>query len=282
VWSCGKTTGFCSGHFAALGIKGGPVNGSFVKPRQLPLSEGEIHELKRWNTPTIYNGWEQITRHDAGRDAFNLEPVRDYMPHMGPMAGYAVTVVCEPGNSRHPRTNPKAWSEYRRYLASIPGPKIVVVQDLDKPRLYGAFWGEVTSNFHRALGCVGTIIDGGIRDTDEMNAAGFKALARGTCVGHAYSCPVKWGVAVKVFGRAIKPGQLIHADKHGFLAVPFGDEKRLLEAAKFMDENECRTIIAAARDTAGWAPESICDALDRAGGEFKQAAQERFGREGEW
>ena len=57
------------------------------------LSEGELHELKRWNTPTIYNGWEQITRANIARDAFNLEPVRDYMPQMGPMAGYAVTVA---------------------------------------------------------------------------------------------------------------------------------------------------------------------------------------------
>jgi regulator of RNase E activity RraA len=251
--------------------------------KEIPrLSDGELHELRRWNTPTIYNGWEQITKHNAARDAFNLEQVRDYMPHMGPMAGYAVTVVCEPGNPRHPKKNPQAWSQYRRYLASLPGPKIVVVQDLDKPRMIGAFWGEVTSNFHRALGCVGTIIDGGIRDLDEMNAAGFKALARGMCVGHAHSCPVRWGVTVEVFGRKIRPGQLIHADKHGFLAVPFGEEARLLEAAKFMDTSECRTLIGAARDVAGGTPEQICAALDRAGAAFKQAAKKRFGRKGEW
>ena len=247
-----------------------------------PLSDGEIHELKRWNTPTIYNGWEQITRHDPGRDGVNLEPVRDYMPQMGPMAGYAVTVVCQPGNPKHKQKNPRAWSEYRRYLASLPGPKIVVVQDLDKPNLYGAFWGEVTSNFHRALGCVGTIIDGGIRDTDEMTAAGFKALARGTAVGHAHSCPVRWGVTVEVFGRKIEPGQLIHADKHGFLAVPPGEEARLLEAAKFMDASECRTLIEAARDIGGRSPLEICAALDRAGAAFQAAAKKKFSRKGEW
>lgn len=246
------------------------------------LSEGELHELKRWNTPTIYNGWEQITRANIARDAFNLEPVRDFMPHLGPMAGYAVTVVTQPGNPEHSRNNPKAWSEYRAFLATLPGPKIVVVQDLDKPALYGAFWGEVTSNFHRALGCVGTIIDGGIRDLDEMNAAGFKALARGLCVGHAFSCPVRWGVEVEVFGRRISPGQLIHADKHGFLAVPPGDEPRLLEAARFMDANECRTLIHAARDTMGRTPQQICEALDKAGAEFGKAAREKFGRAGEW
>jgi regulator of RNase E activity RraA len=190
-----------------------------------PLPTSALLELKRWNTPTIYNGWEQITRHDAAAEAFNLEETRDFMPHMGPMVGYAVTVVCQPGNGDHPKKNPNAWSEYRRYVARQRGPKIVVVQDLDKPRVLGAFWGEVNSNIHRALGCVGTICDGGIRDVDEMNNSGFKALARRMCVGHAFSCPVRWGGEVEVFGRVIQPGQLIHADKHGFLAVPPGEEK---------------------------------------------------------
>lgn len=253
-----------------------------MKKPARPLSDGELHELTRWNTPTIYNGWEQITRHDAAHDAFNLEPVHDFMPEMGPMAGYAVTVVFEPGNPKHKRKNPAAWSQYRRYLASVPGPKIVVVQDLDKPELFGAFWGEVTSNFHRALGCVGTIIDGGIRDVDEMKAAGFKALARQLCVGHACSSPIRWGVPVKVFGRRITPGQLIHADKHGFLAVPPGEEKGLLEASKFMDSAECRTVISAARGSAGRSPLEICDALDAAGAEFALTVKQRFARRGEW
>jgi 4-hydroxy-4-methyl-2-oxoglutarate aldolase len=63
-------------------------------------------------------------------------------------------------------------------VTAPPGPKIVVAQDLDQPRTVGAFWGEVNSNMHRALGCVGTITDGGIRDLDEMTNAGVKALAR--------------------------------------------------------------------------------------------------------
>src|SRR5437899_11649633 len=99
-----------------------------------PLAYPELLQLKRWNTPTIYNGWEQITRHNSAADAFNLEETRDFMPQMGPMVGYAVTVVCQPSNGAHPRKNPRAWSEYRRYVASVPGPKIVAVQDLDRPK----------------------------------------------------------------------------------------------------------------------------------------------------
>jgi 4-hydroxy-4-methyl-2-oxoglutarate aldolase len=245
------------------------------------LSHTDLLQLKRWNTPTIYNGWEQITRCNSARDAFNIEETRDYLPHMGPMVGYAVTVVIEPSNPEH-RANERAWTDYRNYVALQPGPKIVVIQDLDKPRVIGSFWGEVNSNVHRALGCVGTITDGAIRDLDEMCNAGFKALARRLCVGHANAWPVRWGTDVEVFGRTVRPGQLIHADKHGFLAIPDDDQAALLDAARFMDSNECSTVIAAARNAAGLPLDEIVRRLDEAGAAFGAAAEARFGRKAEW
>lgn len=246
------------------------------------IEHADLLQLKRWNTPTIYNGWEQITKYDAGHDGFNPEETTDFMPQMGAMVGYAITVVIEPGNPKHVKSNPNAWKEYREYVASIPGPKIVVIQDLNKPANCGSFWGEVNSNIHRALGCVGTITDGSIRDVDEMCNAGFKALARRLSVGHAYSTPIKWNCEVEVFGRKINPGQLVHADKHGFLAIPDEDVKNLLEASRFMDSNECNTVIAAARSAAGKDANQILKELNEASSQFSKAAKDKFGKKGEW
>ena len=236
-----------------------------------------ILELKRWNTPTIYNGWEQITSRNPAADCFNLEETRDFMPQMGPMIGRAVTIVFEPSNPGHRAGNPRAQALYRDYVASIAGPKIVVLQDLDKPRTVGSFWGEVNANTHRALGCVGTITDGAVRDVDEMTNAGFKAIARRMCVGHAYSFPVSWGDPVEVFGCTIRSGQLIHADKHGFLVIPEEDEDRLLDAARFMDSNECQTVIRAARAAAGKSISDALESLAEAGKCFSEATREHFG-----
>jgi 4-hydroxy-4-methyl-2-oxoglutarate aldolase len=158
----------------------------------------------------------------------------------------------------------------------------VIVQDLDKPRVVGSFWGEVNANNHRALGCVGTITDGAIRDLDEMCNAGFKALAKRLCVGHAHSTPVRWNCAVEVFGRRIEPGQFIHADKHGFLAIPFGEEKQLLAAASFMDTNECNTMISAARSAGGLTNQEILARMDKAARNFRTTTAKRFCRKGEW
>ncbi|XOV92001.1 MAG: RraA family protein [Bacteroidota bacterium] len=241
----------------------------------------DLMKLKRWNTPTIYNGWEQITRHDRTKGWFNMEETRDFMPQMGPMVGYAVTVVCEPSNPKH-KEQKNAAAEYRKYVASIPFPKIVVVQDLDKPNHVGSFWGEVGANIHRALGCVGTITDGCIRDLDEMNNSGFKAIASRMCVGHAYSTPVSWGEEVEVFGCKIKPGSLVHADKHGFMVIPEEDMDGLLEAASFMDANECNTVIEAARTSGGKGYEKVLAEFNDAAKRFQEAAKVKYGKKGEW
>ncbi len=246
------------------------------------LGHSDLLELKRWNTPSVYNGWEQVTERDSAGECFNMEETRDFMPQMGPMIGYAVTVVFEPSNPNHVKDKPNGWAEYRDYVASVDGPKIVVVQDLDKPQGVGSFWGEVNSNIHKALGCVGTITDGAVRDVDEMANAGFKAIARRMCVGHAHCHPVNWNCEVEVFGTKVKPGDLIHADKHGFLVIPPEDQKRLLEASRFMDSNECKTLIRAARNSSGKTNREILDSINEAGKEFGKNVKKKFGGQGEW
>jgi regulator of RNase E activity RraA len=109
-----------------------------------------------------------------------------------------------------------------------------------------------------------------------MTNAGLKALARRLCVGHAHVVPVRWNCEVEVFGRKVLPGQLIHADTHGFLAIPPEDEARLLDAARFMDSNECNTVIPAARGAVGLPVEEVLKQLDKARGDFRAAALKKF------
>jgi 4-hydroxy-4-methyl-2-oxoglutarate aldolase len=87
---------------------------------------------------------------------------------------------------------------------------------------------------------------------------------------------------IEVFGRRIEPGRLIHADKHGFLVIPEEDEDALLDAARFMDSNECSTVIPAARSSSGKDKKAILEALAEAGRRFSERAREHFRRRGEW
>lgn len=247
----------------------------------MPLTTADLHKLKRWNSPTLANAIEQISAADPIA-IVNQDETRDFMPEMGPMIGYAVTVRISGTDPRPKTEQPKNFALYREYVASIPGPKIVVIQDMDRPRCVGSFWGEVGANNCRALGCVGTITDGAIRDVDEMKDAGFKAIARRLAVSHAHCWPLSWGHEVEVFGTKVKPGQLIHADKHGFILIPDDAQDRLVHAARFMDDNECNTVIAAGRQVAGKTMTEILEQMNKAGAAFGAAAKKEFQCSGEW
>lgn len=247
----------------------------------MPLRHADLLKLKRWNTPTISNAIEPITRSDR-LGLPNLEETRDFMPEMGPMIGYAMTVVISGGDPRPKAEQPENFIRYREYLASMPGPKIVVVQDADKPRCYGSIWGEVGANHARVLGCVGTITDGAVRDLDEMKNAGFKALARRLAVSHAHCWPLRWGGEVEVFGVKVRPGDLIHADKHGFIVIPPDCQDRLLESARFLDDAENDTMIAAARAAAGKPTQELLAELTQAGHAFGASVKRKYHAEGEW
>jgi 4-hydroxy-4-methyl-2-oxoglutarate aldolase len=133
-----------------------------------------------------------------------------------------------------------------------------------------------------AIGGVETIVAEAIRDADEMTIAGFKALARCLCVGHAHVHPVRWNCEVEVFGRIVRPGDLIHADKHGFLVSEPEAQPHILEAARLMDADECQTVIPAARSCTGPGTKHIPADLPAAGAEFVKTAKGPFQRDSEW
>jgi regulator of RNase E activity RraA len=247
------------------------------EPGKGGLGPETMLKLRRWNSPTIYNGWEIITRRERLDGIYNREETRDFMPWMGAMVGRAVTVRIDPCDAEGPERAPDAWDNWYQFVSSIPGPKIVVMQDVGKPGGQGSFWGEVSANTHRSLGCVGTITDGALRDIDEMGEAGFKAIARRLCVGHLHAWPLEWGVAVEVFGQVVEPGTLVHADKHGFIGIPAEDEEGLLDAVRFMDDLECETVIPAGRFVADGAYDGLLAARKAAAEKFRWTAVGRGG-----
>ena len=66
------------------------------------------------------------------------------------MVGFAKTVTIR---ARDPVSGPSYLQkrmDYLDYVAAAPRPSIVVIQDQDEPPGYGAFWGEVQTNVHKA------------------------------------------------------------------------------------------------------------------------------------
>src|SRR5439155_10534416 len=146
---------------------------------------------------------------------------------LGPIVGYAVT--SQTRASLATDSGPDLTADYLRYVAAQPGPKVAIGQDLDDPPGLGAQFGEVNATVHARLGCVGHITDGCPRDLDEVRALGFQLFGLNPCVSHAYVRLVSFGRPVALAGVEVRPGDLIHADKHGVCISP-------LEVAPWLGE----------------------------------------------
>src|SRR5262249_33148660 len=134
--------------------------------------------------------------------------------------------------------------DYLDYVAAPPQPSIVVLEDLDHPVGYGAFWGEVQSNVHKALGCLGAITNGSVRDIPAI-APGFQMLAGSIVPSHAYVHVVDFGIEVTVHGMAVKSGDLVHADRHGAVVVPTDKIHAMQATLGAVSAREAKIIAAA-------------------------------------
>lgn len=200
------------------------------------LNAEQIEALRRYNTPTIANAIELFgvrPRHVG----FLPHEIRCLLPDLGVMIGYAVTcrTKAAPVGLGEPASD---LDGYYRYVASVPGPKVAVGQDLDEPAGLGAQFGEVNATIHQKLGCVGHITSGCPRDLDEVRALGFHLFGLNPCVSHAYIRVVDFGKPAVLGGVEIAPGTLIHADKHGVCLVPHEVAPRLAEACAEVERVE--------------------------------------------
>jgi regulator of RNase E activity RraA len=114
----------------------------------------------------------------------------------------------------------------------------VVVQDLDDPPGAGSYWGEVNSTIYSAFGAIGVVTNGCVRDLDEMRAKPFFAFAGSVCVSHANVHVVDVGVPVTVGGLLVRPGDLLHGDKHGVVSIPAEIAARVPEAVREVERAE--------------------------------------------
>ena len=232
------------------------------------LTDEQLEALRAWPSPAISNAIE--TFGVRARNAGVMSPdVRCHFPEMRPIVGYAVT--CTIRASAPPDQDPEAnvaRGDWYAHIESVPAPRIVVVKDLDQPPV-GSFWGEVNANVHRAFGCAGVVTDGGVRDMEEVRALGFQFLAKEVLVSHAYVHQVEVGVPVTVGGLTVRPGDLLHADLHGCIAIPHAIAAEVPAAAQLVEDRE-RVIIDYAQSP-GFTREGL---LERFRGGFTRPREE--------
>jgi regulator of RNase E activity RraA len=215
-----------------------------VKGRSFVVSDSQLSFLRSIDTPTVCNLIEIVAPERRGA-GYTVAHLHCPFPDLPPMVGFAKTVTIRSRDAVSGPSYMRKRLEYLDYVAAAPRPSVVVIEDKDEPAGYGAFWGEVQSNVHKALGCLGTVTNGSIRDIPAI-AEGFQMLAGSIGPSHAYVHVVEFGIPVAIHGCAVTSGDLIHADRHGAVIVPADKIDAMQAALDGLNKQEAR-IIAAAR-----------------------------------
>ena len=122
-------------------------------------------------------------------------------PKLPPMVGYASTATFR---SAAPPASGNVYAglvEQLTAFTELPGPPVVVFQDLDSP-VASATFGEVMCTTYKAFGAAGLVTSGAGRDLDQVEALGFPCFTNGTICAHGHCHILQINVPVHVGGSA--------------------------------------------------------------------------------
>ncbi len=215
------------------------LNGN--RPSGNVLAPAQLDAIRKFDTCRIANAIEtfEIRLRNEG---FTRPGLHCLFPELPPMLGYAVTARIRSSNPPPDRHTYPDRTDWWAMVKSGPGPRIAVIQDIGPEPGLGAAVGEVHAHILKALGCVGVVTNGAVRDLPAVEAIGFPLFACAVSVSHAYSHLVDFGTPVTIQGLEIRPGDLLFGDRHGVISIPAGIAAEIAAVADEQAEQERRVI----------------------------------------
>lgn len=101
-------------------------------------------------------------------------------------------------------------------------------------------WGGVASLAAQRNGAAGLIVDGGVRDADEMVELAFPVFSRHVVPlsGKTRVKIIEIDTAVKIDGVAVAPGDIMIGDATGIVRVPIARAAEVAEAARQLEQQD--------------------------------------------
>ena len=205
-----------------------------------------VRNIERADPPTLAALGEAgvATVHEAyGRRALMTADIRPRQQGVR-IAGSAVTALCQAGDNLM----------IHAAIATIRPGDILVVATMS-PSTDGYF-GEQLGTSLMAHGCVGLVIDAGVRDTAELREMGFPVWSRAVhAAGTVKATPGSVNVPVVTGGAAVHPGDVVVADDDGVCIIRRADAHWVLANARSRldKESENRVKLAAGQLTLDFA-----------------------------
>jgi regulator of RNase E activity RraA len=100
----------------------------------------------------------------------------------------------------------------------------------------------VHAHIFKALGCAGLVTNGAVRDLQAAESLGFPFFAGSVAVSRVYYHMLEFGIPVEVGTLKVRPGDLLHGDRHGVISIPDSVARDIPAAAVRVAALERRVI----------------------------------------
>ena len=202
------------------------------------LNEEDFRNLQALDTCSVANAIERFNL-QLRNEGYTEGGLTCRFPEMGSMLGYAFTLqvrsYAPPTKSRSYDFENTLWWDA---LLALPKPRILVVQDMDRTPGIGALVGELHTEVLKALGCIGVVTNGAVRDVNRVQPLDFHMFSNHLSVSHSYCHVVHSGGRVQIGGLEISAGNLLHGDRHGIIRVPRELASRIPKTAAALRQKE--------------------------------------------
>lgn len=178
----------------------------------------EMARLAKLGAATVYEAHGETGALDTA-----IKPLDPRMT----VAGRAVTVRLEPADN---------WFIHAALLEAGEGDVLVV--DVGGFVQAGP-WGDVLTYAAQQRGLAGLVIDGAVRDSQGIIAAGFPVFSRGICIRR--TTKVQRGdinVPVRVGGIEVRPGDIMVGDADGLVRIAADEGEAALREAEAREAKE--------------------------------------------
>ncbi len=167
------------------------------------------------------------TVHEAqGRTGLLDHGIRARQPKTR-IAGSAVTALCAPGDNLMIHA-----------AVEVIEPGDILVVALMEPAIHGMF-GDLLATSLMARGCLGLVIDSGVRDIAELNEMGFPVWSRAVhSQGTVKETPGSVNLPVSMGDVTIRAGDVVVADEDGAVVVDRVHAPEVAEASAARLEKE--------------------------------------------
>lgn len=240
----GGITAENAGEYVEAGASDVIVGGAIIKTSDIPAAARDIRSAmagakvdtdlaRKYSEEDLFEAFSRVSTCNIS-DAFHKQGVMfgivpQSLKHKQKMVGRALTVQTANGD----------WAKPVEAIDRAKDGDVIVIDVGGAPV---AVWGELAAHSAMVMGVRGVVIDGAVRDIDDIRDLGFPAFSRtvAPCAGE----PKGYGgigIEIIVGGQRVRTGDWIVGDESGIIVIPKEMAVEVANRALDVHERENRT-----------------------------------------